>query len=106
MTILVAWAAVLAAFLCLATGILSAVQTRPKRREVINALRPPRPPADDGVPGPITNQSLSTTMESVAKLASALKDLDRVAQMFTLALGFLAVAAAAAGVDAVANAVK
>jgi hypothetical protein len=33
-------------------------------------------------------------------------DLDRVAQMFTLALGFLSVAAVAAGVDAIAGAVK
>jgi hypothetical protein len=61
-------------------------------------------PTDSPLPPAVQNQSLSSTLDSVSKIASALKDLDRVAQMFTLALGFLAVAAVAAGVDAIARA--
>lgn len=102
----VIWSAIAAAAICLAVGIWSAVSVLPKQREVLAAVAPLKPQSDEKVPAPITNQSLSNTVDSVAKLASALKDLDRVAQMFTLALGFLSVAAVAAGVDAIAGAVK
>jgi hypothetical protein len=106
MTSAVIWFGIVAAGICLAMGIWSAVSVLPKRREVLAAVTSAKLQTDDKVPAAITNQSLSSTVDSVAKLAGALKDLDRVAQMFTLALGFLSVAAVAAGVDAIAGAVK
>lgn len=102
----VTWSAIVAATICLAVGIWSAMSVLPKRREVLDAVVPLKSQSDKEVPAPITNQSLSTAVDSVAKLAGALKDLDRVAQMFTLALGFLSVAAVAAGADAIAGAIK
>jgi hypothetical protein len=99
-------AAVVAAAVCLAIGVWSAIQVQPKRRALLDAATLPSPPKPGEPPGPLTNQSVSSTMDSVAKLAAALKDLDRVAQMFTLALGFLAVGAVAAGVDAISGAIK
>lgn len=105
MIAVVTWCAIVATGICLAVGIWSAVAVLPKRRDVLAAITPPEQ-SDDKVPPPIADQSLSTTVDSVAKLASALKDLDRVAQMFILALGFLSVAAVAAGVDTIAGAVK
>ena len=85
----VIWSAIAATAICLAVGIWSAVSVLPKQREVLAAVAPLKPQSDEKVPAPITNQSLSTTVDSVAKLASALKDLDRVAQMFTLALALI-----------------
>jgi hypothetical protein len=102
----VIWSAIAAAGICMAVGIWSAVSVLPRQRDVLAAVTPSKPQSDEGLPAPITNQSLSAAVESVAKLASALKDIDRVAQMFTLALGFLSVAAVAAGVDAIAGVVK
>lgn len=102
MATVVAWSGIVAAAVCMMMGIWSAVQLRPKRRELVASITPPMSPSPEEPPGPITNHSLSTAMDGVAKVASALKDLDRVAQMFTLALGFLAVAAVAAGVEVVA----
>jgi hypothetical protein len=102
----VTWSAIVAAAICLAVGIWSAIYVLPKQRDVLQAVTPPELQNKNGVPGPVTNQSISTTVDSVAKLAGALKDLDRVAQMFTLALGFLSVSAVSAGVDAIARAVK
>ncbi len=43
--------------------------------------------------------------EALAALATALKDLDRTSRLFVLSLAFFAVAAAAAGVGEIANAV-
>lgn len=43
--------------------------------------------------------------EALAALAAALKDLDRSSRLFVLSLAFLAVAAAASGVGAIAGAV-
>jgi hypothetical protein len=106
MTTTVVVAAVVAAAVCLALGVWSAVQVLPKQKAVLAAMTPPEVQAPGSPPGPIANQSASSAaIDSVAKLAAALKDLDRVAQMTTLALGFLAVGAVAAGVDAISSAV-
>jgi hypothetical protein len=43
--------------------------------------------------------------EALASLATALKDLDRSSRLFVLSLAFLAVAAAAAGIGEIADAV-
>jgi hypothetical protein len=102
----VAWSGLAGSLVCLGLGAWSAWQTLPKRRELLSALSPPKPVPPGDLPGPVTNQSLSTTVDSVAKLAVALKDLDRVAQLLTLSLGFLAVSAVAAGVADLARAVK
>lgn len=102
----VTWSAIVAAAICLAVGIWSAIQVLPKQRAVLQAVTPPELGNKNEVAGPVTNQSISTAVDSLAKLAGALKDLDRIAQMFTLALGFLSIAAVSAGVDAIAGAVK
>ncbi|MEU5884497.1 hypothetical protein [Spirillospora sp. NPDC047279] len=91
-----------AAAVCLVVGAFSAFGVRDKRREVIAAIRVPSI-GDDASAG-MADRSLAATFDSVARLAAALKDLDRVAQMFTLALGFTAVAALAVGIDAIARA--
>jgi hypothetical protein len=94
---------------CLTVGIASGVVMYGRRQAVAKAVdsvvgaQPPAPGIGP-LPPAVQNQSLSSALDSVSKIASALKDLDRVAQMFTLALGFLAVAAVAAGVDAIAGA--
>lgn len=62
-----------------------------------------------GAQGPndtLTEQGAVTgAVDSVAKLATALKDLKPSAQLFVLSVAFLAIAAVAAGLDAVAGAV-
>jgi hypothetical protein len=49
--------------------------------------------------------AVSTTIDSVSKLATAMKDLDRVGQLLAVSMGFFGVAAVAAGLESVANAI-
>lgn len=105
MVTVVVIAAVVAAAVCLTLAVWSAVQVLPKQKKVLDALAVPEKPKAGAVPPAVRDQSIATGIDSVAKLAAALKDLDRVAQMITLALGFLTVAAVAAGVDAISTAI-
>ena len=60
----------------------------------------------EGSEGTLTEQGAVTdAIDSVAKLATAIKDLRASSQLFVLSIAFLAVAAVAAGTDAVASAV-
>lgn len=79
MTVAVAIVGLIATGLCLLLGIWSAVETRAKRRDVLDAINPPSKPDPAQPPGPVTNQAaVSTAVDSIAKLAAALKDIDRV----------------------------
>jgi hypothetical protein len=60
-----------------------------------------------GPDGTLSEQgAVSGAVDAVSKLATAIKDLKASAQLFVLSIAFLSIAAVAAGLDAVAGAVK
>lgn len=76
-------------------------EVRKQAKDAVKALAQKTTDADD-----LAEQAgLSGALEAVAKLAAALKDLDRVGQFLTASIGFFAVAGVAAGLDSVGDAI-
>lgn len=110
MTTVVGWASLLAGILCLLMALYLAFTSQDEREAVKKAVEEAAKKAEGATKqkdGTFEQQAgaISTSLEAVATLAASLKDLDRVAQLLTVSLGFFAIAAVAAGLEGVAKAV-
>jgi hypothetical protein len=107
LTKFITYSTAIAGFICLVVGLAMLVadyylkyRTATKAKEAVDAAQPRI--AD----GQLQEQgAVSGALDSVAKLAAALKDLDTGARVLVLSVAFFAVAAVAAGADAVAGAI-
>lgn len=104
----VGWASLAAGVGCLLVALLLGIATSDDRKatkEAAQTVAEKTKEAAGDQEGKFQEQagSLSTTLDSVAALATALKDLDRVAQLLSVALGFFGIAGVVAGLEQVAQ---
>lgn len=109
----VTWFSLIAGSICLAVGLCVAVVETLRHREVskeaTTAARAAVAKASQqaGAADDLAAQgAIGDTLESLAKLATALKDLDVGSRIIVLGVALYAIAGVAAGVDAVAAAVS
>lgn len=106
----IGWTSLVAGLGCLVIALILAVKTS---AEVASVKTAAKKVADKTTAAAEKNDetfqkqagALSTGLEAVAKLAAALKDLDRVAQLLTVSLGFFSIAGVVAGLEQVATAI-
>lgn len=95
---LVAFVSLAAGLACLISAIYLLFQDTDASRSVAKAIENAALASAADTKG---FAALPPTLESVASIAKALKDLDRVAQLLTVALGFFAIAGVAAGLESI-----
>ena len=93
---LVVWASLAAGAACLLIAFALALREAPERKAAREAVRQiadatKRAAAADKSSVQPQAADLATSLEALAALAKALKDLDRVAQLLTVALGFFVI---------------
>lgn len=108
----VGWASLAIGTICALSALVLAFKTASKTKAVTEAVEQAadraKATANEADAGTFQAQAgpLSTTLEAVAKLAAALKDLDRVGQLLSVSLGFFAIAGVVAGLEEVAQAIS
>jgi hypothetical protein len=109
----VMWFSLIAGSICLAVGLFVAIFETLRHREVSKEAKKAAEAAvtkagqQTGEAGPLAAQgAIGDTMESLAKLAAALKDLDVGTRILVLGVALYAIAGIAAGLDAIASAVS
>jgi hypothetical protein len=106
----VTWFSLVAGSICLAVGLVVAIVETLRHREVSkeakDAVQAAVATAKEGKAETLAAQgAIGDTMESLAKLATALKDLDVGTRILVLGVALYAIAGIAAGLDSVAAAV-
>lgn len=105
----VGWSSLAAGIACLVIALILAMRDEGERKKAKEAVKAAADKTTASTKDDATFKQqagpLSTTLDSVGKLAAALKDLDRVAQLLSVSIGFFGVAAVAAGLESVANAI-
>ena len=108
----VTWFSLVAGGLCVLVGLWVAFDEAGRRKEVANEVKDAVKKAvaevkkDQKTEEDLTAQgAIGDTLESLAKLATALKDLDIGTRILFVGLALFAIAGIAAGVDSVATAV-
>lgn len=102
----IAWFALAAAAVLFLVGVIDLVQSWGRTEKAKEALKEGTQKlkdvsADKATLEEYAGVDVKGTWEALAKLATALKDLDRSSRLFTLSLAFLAVAGATVGLEAI-----
>lgn len=105
----ISWVGLIGAGILLICGVVDLVMTwstKSKIRHVTDSVAEgaSREVPDTGGLQPQSAVDITNSVDAIAKLAAALKDLDRTSRLFVLSLTFLAVAAAATGLNDIAQA--
>lgn len=109
MSDVISWVGLIGAGILLLCGVVDLVvtwSTKSRIRQVTDSVAEGasnQAPANGGLQ-PQSVIDITDSVDAIAKLAAALKDLDRSSRLFVLSLTFLAVAAAATGLNDIAEA--
>jgi exopolyphosphatase/pppGpp-phosphohydrolase len=106
MVTMIAWVSLAAAAVLFVVGVVDLAQSWGRTEQTKEALKEgtqklKEVSADKSTLEEYASVDVKGTWEALAKLATALKDLDRSSRLFTLSLAFLAVAGATVGLDAI-----
>lgn len=105
----ISWVGLVGAGILLICGVVDLVvtwSTKSKIRQVTDSVAEGASQVAPNTGGlqPQSVADVTDSVDAIAKLAAALKDLDRTSRLFVLSLTFLAVAAAATGLNDIAQA--